>query len=117
METKTAVSALAALAQETRLEVFRLLVEAGSAGVPVGGIAERLQLAPATLSFHLKTLTQAGLILPRQQGRFIYYSADYARMNGLVEFLYANCCCGAETCAPAAACCAPDEVQPERKIA
>jgi len=94
METKTAVTALAALAQETRLSIFRLLVQAGPEGVPAGQISEELEVPSATLSFHLKDLTHAGLVTPRQEGRFIYYSADFERMAGLMSFLTQNCCRG-----------------------
>ena len=94
METKTAVAALAALAQETRLSIFRLLVQAGPEGVPAGQISEELEVPSATLSFHLKDLTHAGLVTPRQEGRFIYYSADFERMAGLMSFLTHNCCQG-----------------------
>ncbi|GAA5158708.1 metalloregulator ArsR/SmtB family transcription factor [Viridibacterium curvum] len=94
MESIDATNQLAALAQESRLAVFRLLVQHGEAGLTVGRIAESLGLANATLSFHLKTLAQAGLILPRQEGRFIYYVANYAQMNALIAFLTENCCAG-----------------------
>jgi DNA-binding transcriptional ArsR family regulator len=100
METKTAVTLLSALAQETRLAIYRLLVEQGPAGLPVGRIGERLDVAPATLSFHLKELAHAGLINARQEGRFIFYSANYKEMNELLGFLTENCC-GGETCLPA----------------
>lgn len=92
METKTIVQALAALAQETRLGIFRLLVEAGPTGLAAGEIGGELQLAPATLSFHLKELSRADLIASRQDGRFIYYSANFASMGALVGFLTENCC-------------------------
>jgi DNA-binding transcriptional ArsR family regulator len=94
MEMTEAVAALGALAQETRLAVFRLLVEAGPEGVPAGAIAERLAVAPATLSFHLKELSHAGLAHPRQEGRFVIYSADFERMAALMTFLTRNCCKG-----------------------
>jgi DNA-binding transcriptional ArsR family regulator len=108
METKAVVDALAALAQVTRLAVYRLLVAQGPSGLAAGEIAAQLDIAPATLSFHLKELTHAGLVVARQQGRFIYYAADFARMNELMGFLTENCCaadCG--PCAPAAACGVP----------
>lgn len=92
METDEAVIALGAIAQETRLTIFRLLIQAGPAGLSVGEIGESVDVAPATLSFHLKQIADAGLINARQDGRFIFYSADYARMNSLVDFLTENCC-------------------------
>jgi ArsR family transcriptional regulator len=92
MESRTAVAALRTLAQETRLAIFRLLVEHGSAGLAAGSIAAALKLAPATLSFHLRDLSQAGLLRSRQQGRFIYYSADLQRMSDLLGYLTENCC-------------------------
>lgn len=102
METKTVVAALAALAQETRLSIYRLLVEQGPQGLPAGQIAERLGLANATLSFHLRALSHAGLISGHQEGRFVIYSANYQAMDALVEFLTANCCGGQpELCRPA----------------
>lgn len=104
METKSAVTLLAALAQETRLSVFRLLVEQGPDGLPAGQIAERLDISPATLSFHLKELTHAGLTLSRQEGRFVIYSAHYEAMNGLLSFLTENCCAGSPCDATASAC-------------
>lgn len=101
MNTKTAVAALAALAQESRLEVFRLLVQAGPAGLPAGEIAARLGIPSSTLSFHVKTLAQAGLVESRQESRFIYYSAGFTAMNDLVAFLGENCC-GGQPCLPVA---------------
>jgi DNA-binding transcriptional ArsR family regulator len=94
METKTAVMGLAALAQETRLSVFRLLVRAGPEGVPAGRIGDELQVAPATLSFHLKELSHAGLVTSRQDGRFIYYAVNFEHMAALMSFLTQNCCQG-----------------------
>src|SRR3990170_2421765 len=96
METKQAVQALSALAQDTRLGIFRLLVQAGPEGMPAGQIGEKLDLAPATLSFHLAGLTRAGLARSRHEGRFVIYSADYTAMNALVGFLTENCCQGAK---------------------
>ena len=92
MDTATVVASLSALAQETRLGIFRLLVEAGPTGMSVSEIGAPLKVAPATLSFHLKELTHAGLINPRQDGRFIFYSANYDRMNAVIGFLTDNCC-------------------------
>lgn len=94
METKEAVTALAALAQETRLSIFRFLVQAGPEGVPAGRIGEELEVAPATLSFHLKELYHAGLISSRQESRFIYYAANFERMAAIMTFLTQNCCQG-----------------------
>src|SRR5687768_9956015 len=105
METTQAVQALSALAQGSRLSIFRLLVQAGPAGLAAGSIGEALDLPPATLSFHLAGLTRAGIAKSRQDGRFVIYSADFDRMNELVGFLTENCCSGA-SCAPAA--CQPE---------
>ncbi|WP_035053338.1 ArsR/SmtB family transcription factor [Andreprevotia chitinilytica] len=99
MENKTATTLLAALAQETRLAVYRLLVTAGPEGMQTGKIGEALELAPATLSFHLKELTRAGLIVDRKESRYIYYAARYDTMNALIDFLTENCC-GGEPCMP-----------------
>jgi DNA-binding transcriptional ArsR family regulator len=106
MESKDVVPALAALAQDTRLAVYRLLVQQGPSGLAAGEIASKLDIAPATLSFHLKELTHAGLASSRQEGRFIYYAANFETMNQLVAFLTENCCaadCG-PPCAPPVAC-------------
>jgi len=105
METMQAVQALSALAQESRLAIFRLLVQAGPAGLAAGAIGEKLDLPPATLSFHLAGLTRARLAQSRQEGRFVIYTASFQNMNALVTFLTENCCGGA-TCAPAA--CQPE---------
>lgn len=102
MEIKTAVTALCALAQETRLGIYRLLVEAGPEGLCAGDIGARLGVAPATLSFHLAQLANAGLVDARQQSRFIFYSANFEAMNGIVGFLTENCC-GGRPCPPAKA--------------
>ncbi len=105
MKTQAALAALAALAQESRLAIFRYLVEAGPEGSSVGPIGEALGLPSPTLSFHLKELSQAALLTSRQEGRFIRYSANFATMDGLVAYLTENCCSGRpELCAPA---CAP----------
>jgi len=95
MQTAEAVKALAALAQDTRLAIYRLLVQAGNEGISVGSIAEKLDLPGATLSFHLKELANAALVEGRQEGRYIYYSANYAEMNELLAYLTDNCCQGA----------------------
>ncbi|HJS38309.1 MAG TPA: metalloregulator ArsR/SmtB family transcription factor [Burkholderiales bacterium] len=102
MESTQAVQALSALAQDTRLGIYRLLVQAGPEGMAAGAIGEKLDLAPATLSFHLAGLTRAGLARSRQDGRFVIYSADFQAMSALVGFLSENCCGGRE-CAPRAA--------------
>lgn len=94
MESKTAVAALAALAQESRLAIFRLLVAAGPRGIVAGDIASKLDLPAATLSFHLKVLSAAGLVDAEQQGRYIIYTARFARMADLVDFLTEKCCSG-----------------------
>lgn len=93
---------LAALAQDSRLEAYRLLVQVGPEGVAASELAERLGIPANTLSFHLKALSHADLVLARQQGRFIYYSANYEQMNTLLEFLTENCC-GGKSCLPRAA--------------
>lgn len=101
VETKDAVAAMSALAQDTRLDLFRLLVQQGPAGLPAGRVAERLGIPPATLSFHLSQLRHAGLLVSRRDGRQIVYAADYARMSALLSYLTENCCrSGASSCAP-----------------
>ncbi|MGH8129645.1 MAG: ArsR/SmtB family transcription factor [Steroidobacteraceae bacterium] len=102
MNRDRAVTSLAALAQESRLEAFRQLVQAGPAGLAAGELAERLGISPPALSFHLRGLAQAGLVRSRQDGRFVYYSAAYEAMQSLVDFLTENCCAGA-SCTPARA--------------
>jgi ArsR family transcriptional regulator, arsenate/arsenite/antimonite-responsive transcriptional repressor len=109
MERTVAIGALGALAQETRLEIFRLLVEQGPAGLPAGEIGERLKQPSPTLSFHLNQLRFAGLVTSRRQSRSIIYSANFDAMNGLIAYLTENCCGGRpELCAPAASECAPN---------
>ena len=104
MDTKNAVVILSSLAQEARLEIFRLLVQAGTQGLAAGDIAARLDMPASTLSFHLKELAHAGLVKPLQSGRFIYYSAAFDVMNGLLAFLTENCCAGAQDCCVSAVC-------------
>ena len=94
MEQRTAISALTALAHETRLDVFRLLVRAGPQGLTAGTVCERLKVPGATLSFHLKELRNAGMVRCRREGRSLIYSPDFAAMNALIEFLTENCCEG-----------------------
>ena len=102
MEKTDAVAALAALAQEHRLAVFRLLVQAGPEGMPAGQVAEAVDLAPNTLTFHFDRLRVAGLVTVRRDGRSMIYAAQFETMNALLGFLTENCCAGAaDTCAPA----------------
>ena len=108
MDNQAAVAALGSLAQEHRLSIFRLLVQAGDGGMPAGAIADALGVPNSSLSFHLAHLTRAGLIRQERQSRSLIYSADYAGMNALVGFLMENCCAGAAcasdaSCAPTAA--------------
>lgn len=105
MKIEMAVEALAALAQESRLSVFRLLVQAGKEGIAAGKLGEQLAIPPATLSFHLKALTHARLIKSRSEGRFVIYSANYAEMDKLIAYLTEHCCAGdAAQCAPLKKC-------------
>jgi DNA-binding transcriptional ArsR family regulator len=101
MKTPQVVKALGALAQDKRLSIYRLLVQRGPSGLAAGAIANRLDLAAPTLSFHLKELANAGMIAARQEGRFVYYSANYEQMNSLIGYLTENCC--QETCQPVTA--------------
>lgn len=98
MKSTEAIIALAALAQETRLDVFRLLVQQGERGLAAGEIAASLGVLPATLTFHLKELSHAGLVRSRQDGRFIFYAADFAAMNRLLAYLTENCCGDGTSC-------------------
>ena len=102
MHNAHAVEALSALANEHRLAIYRLLVQAGPHGRPAGAIADKLNFPASSLSFHLAHLTRAGLIEQRRESRSLIYSADFGAMNGLVGFLTDNCC-GGKSCAPAAA--------------
>jgi DNA-binding transcriptional ArsR family regulator len=105
MEKTDAVSALAALAQANRLDVFRLLVEAGPEGMPAGEVASALKLAPNTLTFHFDRLRWAGLVTVRREGRSMIYAARFETMNALLGFLTENCCGGlAERCEPVPSC-------------
>ena len=114
MEKTDAITALAALAQESRLDVFRLLVQTGPDGLAAGLIGETLSLPAATLSFHLSHLKHAGLISVRREGRSLIYAAAYPAMNALLSYLTENCCQG-ETAACAAPICAPAAKPSERK--
>ena len=108
MDTRHAIAALAALAHEHRLAVFRLLVERGPEGMPAGEIAERIGLVPSSLTFHLQHLTRAGLLTQRRVGRQLFYAADFAGMNALVGYLTENCCGGA-------GCAEPEKKRSSRK--
>ena len=99
MEMDDAMKALGALAQGSRLAIFRLLVQAGAEGIAAGSIGEKLELPPATLSFHLAGLTRAGLARSRHEGRFVIYSADFEGMGRLLAFLTEDCC-GGKACVP-----------------
>jgi DNA-binding transcriptional ArsR family regulator len=113
METKSAVTALAALAQESRLAIFRTLVQAGEEGLSAGKISEATGVPPSSLSFHLKELTHAGMVTSQQDGRFIIYTASYTTMNALLTFLTENCCSGIP-CTPNVSC-APANSSTRRK--
>jgi len=116
MKNLDAVAALAALAQESRLDVFRLLVQAGPEGMPAGGVAAALKLAPNTLTFHFDRLRDAGLVTVRREGRSMIYAARFEVINGLLAFLTENCCHGAaEQCAPAA--CKPSRTKRAKELA
>src|SRR3954466_9514102 len=107
MNAQQAVASLAALSQESRLHIYRLLVEAGPTGMSGGEIGASGRAPPATLSFHLKELFHAQLVASRQEGRFVFYSANFERMNGLLAYLTENCCArDGLDCAPA---CGPKE--------
>ena len=104
MERLSAIAALAALAQDHRLETYRLLVQAGRDGISAGEVAATIGLPPNTLTFHFDRLRQAGLVTVRREGRSMIYAARYDTMNALLAYLTENCCKGTATCAPAAAC-------------
>ncbi|OIO76812.1 MAG: transcriptional regulator [Gallionellaceae bacterium CG1_02_56_997] len=97
MKPAQVVKALAALAQPTRLAIYRLLVKAGPEGMAAGRISVKLKMSPAAMSFHFKTLSHAGLLESRQDGRFVYYAVNFKVMNGMVDYLTENCC-GGEAC-------------------
>ncbi len=94
MEEKNVIRSLSALAQEVRLRIFRALVVAGPSGMTPGALGEALGVAPTTLSFHLKELSNAGLLQQTREGRHLIYRADYAQMNALLSYLTENCCLG-----------------------
>ena len=110
MQNNDAVLALAALAQESRLATFRLLVQAGPQGLAASRIAEALAVPPSSLSFHLKELSHANLIVPRQEGRFVIYAARFDTMTALLGFLTENCC-GGNPCTPGAGAACPPSTQ------
>lgn len=116
MQTSQTVKMLSALAQESRLSIFRLLVQQGPEGLPVGVIGEQLGIPNATLSFHLKELLHAGLVTSRQSGRFIYYAPVIDAMNDLVGFLTENCCQGSSCVRPPTRL-TPPRASPSRKRA
>lgn len=116
MEATAVVVALGALAQEHRLAVFRLLVQAGREGMPAGAIAESLGIPNSSLSFHLAQLSRAGLIRQKRQSRSLIYTADYAAMNALLGYLTENCCAGA-ACVPDTSCSQDAALIQERKSA
>lgn len=115
MNQKDAITALAALAQESRLAVYRLLVQRGPDGYPAGEISEQLAIPGPTLSFHLKELAVAGLVTARKDGRFIHYSPNFERVRALVGYLTDNCCSLAAACAPE--CATPAAARRRRKSA
>ncbi len=114
MQADSAVASLGALAQEHRLALFRMLVQAGESGLAAGVIAEKLGVPNSSLSFHLAQLREAGLVLQERQHRSIIYRANYPAMNALVAYLMENCCAGTSDCGPDAACETPAQ---ERKSA
>jgi DNA-binding transcriptional ArsR family regulator len=114
MKNTDAVAALAALAQDNRLDIFRLLVRAGPEGMPAGGVAAKLKLAPSALTFHFDRLRDAGLVTVRREGRSMIYAARFEAMNALVDFLTENCCQGAaDQCAPVT--CKPSRTKREKE--
>src|SRR5512134_104416 len=112
MKGQEVLYALAALAQESRLAVYRLLVKRGPEGFAVGEISEKVDIPGPTLSFHLKELTRAGLVTARKKSRFVYYTANFVRMNSLVAYLTENCCSLGAKCAPV---CAPGRSSERRR--
>ena len=107
MENKTAVTTLSALAQESRLTIFRTLVQAGTDGMAAGKISDATGIPPSSLSFHLKEMSYAGIVNSRQESRYIYYSANFMVMNELLAFLTENCCAG-NPCGVETPCCEED---------
>jgi ArsR family transcriptional regulator, arsenate/arsenite/antimonite-responsive transcriptional repressor len=112
MKKSNAIAALGALGQESRLDIFRVLIEKGPQGLPAGDIGERLGLPPPTLSFHLNQLRYAGLVSSRRESRSIIYTANYKTMNSLLTFLTENCCADRTEICAAGACDAAKTVEP-----
>jgi ArsR family transcriptional regulator, arsenate/arsenite/antimonite-responsive transcriptional repressor len=116
MKTSAAIDSLSALAHEHRLAIYRLLVQRGPEGLPAGAIGERMGLVPSSLTFHLQNLQRAGLITQRRESRQLFYSADFAVMNGLVNYLTENCCAeSGATCSPG--CAPPQAVRSAKRAA
>ncbi|MDE2598418.1 MAG: helix-turn-helix transcriptional regulator [Rhodocyclaceae bacterium] len=115
MDTHEITRALGAIAHEARLAVFRLLVQAGPAGLPAGKLAELTGLAPSSLSFHLKELVFADMVNSKQEGRFVIYTAKYETMNAVLAYLTENCC-GGNPCTPVTACCPPETGKKKAKV-
>jgi ArsR family transcriptional regulator, arsenate/arsenite/antimonite-responsive transcriptional repressor len=116
MEKSNAVAALAALAQDNRLDVYRLLVKAGPNGLPAGQVAEKLGLAPNTLTFHFDRLRAAGLVTVRREGRSMIYAAQYDTMNALLGYLTENCCKGAPPQSSGSAVRSPIRIHKRKKV-
>src|ERR1700704_6636372 len=114
MEKPNAVTALAALAQDNRFDIFRLLVQAGPEGMPAGAVATALDLAPNTLSFHFDRLRSAGLVTVQRDGRSMIYAARFETMSALLGYLTENCCQGAQSCGPAV--CRPASAPKRKKV-
>ncbi|WP_188419286.1 ArsR/SmtB family transcription factor [Oxalicibacterium solurbis] len=110
MKDSQVIAALSALAQESRLGIFRVLVQCGPEGMAATKIGDHLSIPPSSMSFHLKELTHAGLIVSRNEGRFVIYSANFQTMNGVIGFLTENCC-GGNVCTPGSACTAESASQ------
>src|SRR5215471_12711054 len=118
MKKHQALAALAALAQDSRLDVFRLLIEAGREGMPAGAVADALKLAPNTLTFHFDRLRDAGLVTVRREGRSMIYAARYDTMNALLGYLTENCCRGhADQCAPGASAASATKARQKEPVA
>lgn len=115
MKAKQAVDALAALAHESRLGVYRLLVEAGPEGLNAGTLAARLKLPPSSLTFHLQNLHRAGLVSQQRRSREVIYAADFSAMNGLVEYLTENCCAGSPSECRSTQCVPAGEIKKPKK--